>query len=155
MNTVSSENDSLNGQKTIFLEAIDDAGNRSTAQIYIELINSKAPSDESLPEGVAIDGKTLRGSLKQDSSITHLLSAVSHNLGLTLAQCSVDSKTNEIGTIDGVLQELVLEGRIITTDAMYTQRKTCQTILDGDGDYSVLQVTDKTTIVKLSDRNIF
>jgi len=40
---------------------------------------------EALPEGVSIDGKALRGSLNQGSSITHLLSAVSHKLGLTVA----------------------------------------------------------------------
>jgi predicted transposase YbfD/YdcC len=93
---------------------------------------------EALPEGVSIDGKTLCGSLNQGSSITHLLSAVSHKLGLTLAQCSVDGKTNEIGTMDALLQDLVLEGRIITTDAMHTQRKTCQRIVDGGGDYVMI-----------------
>ncbi len=69
-------------------------------------------STEALPEGVSIDGKTLRGSLNQGSCITHLLSAVSHKLGLTLAQCSVHSKTNEIGTIDEVLQNIVLKGQL-------------------------------------------
>ena len=58
-------------------------------------------SQEGSQEGaISIDGKTQRGSLKQGSSITHLLSAVSHKLGLTLAQCSVDKETNEIGKID-------------------------------------------------------
>jgi predicted transposase YbfD/YdcC len=50
----------------------------------------------------------------------------------------VDGKTNEIGTIHEVLQNLVLEGRIITVDAMHTQRKTCQTIVDGNGDYVMI-----------------
>ena len=67
---------------------------------------------------MSIDGKTLKGSLRQGSTITHLLSAVSHRLGLTLAQCSVDSKTNEIGGVDDVLKSLVLEGRIISVDAI-------------------------------------
>jgi len=84
---------------------------------------------------VALDGKTLKGSLKQGSAITHLLSAVSHGLGLTLAQSSVDSKTNEIGTIGDVLKNLVLEGRIISVDALLTQREVSQTIIDGGGDY--------------------
>jgi predicted transposase YbfD/YdcC len=105
---------------------------------WAESILGSSVEEEATPEGVSIDGKTLRGSLNQDSSITHLLSAVSHKLGLTLAQCSVDSKTNEIGTIDEVLQNLVLEGRIITTDAMHTQRKTCQTVVDGGGDYVMI-----------------
>jgi predicted transposase YbfD/YdcC len=92
-------------------------------------------------EAISIDGKTLKGSLKQGSSITHLLSAVSHKSGLTLAQCSVDKETNEIGTIDEILNNLVLEGRIVSVDAMHTQRETSQTIIDGGGDY-VMPVKD-------------
>ena len=110
----------------------------ASGEEWAESMLGSSQEQESTPEGVSIDGKTLRGSLNQGSSITHLLSAVSHKLGLTLAQCSVDSKTNEIGTIDELLQDLVLEGRIITTDAMHTQRKTCQTIIDGGGDYVMI-----------------
>jgi predicted transposase YbfD/YdcC len=88
--------------------------------------------------GIAIDGKTLHGSAKQGSGITHLLSAVSHGLGLTLAQSSVDSKTNEIGGIVELLKSLVLEGRIITVDALLTQRKVSQEIIEGCGDYVMI-----------------
>jgi len=88
--------------------------------------------------GIAIDGKTLRGSAKQGSGITHLLSAVSHGLGLTLAQSSIDSKTNEIGGICELLKSLVIEGRIITVDALLTQRKVSQEIIDGHGDYVMI-----------------
>jgi predicted transposase YbfD/YdcC len=88
--------------------------------------------------GISIDGKALRGSAKQGSDITHLLSAVSHGLGLTLAQCSIDSKTNEIGVIGEVLKNLVLEGRIITVDALLTQVKVSQDIIDGKGDYVMI-----------------
>jgi predicted transposase YbfD/YdcC len=97
--------------------------------------------EESQEEAISIDGKTLRGSLKQGSSVTHLLSAVSHKLGLTLAQCSVDKETNEIGKIDEILNNIVLEGRIISVDAMHTQRETSQTIVEGGGDY-VMPVKD-------------
>ena len=88
--------------------------------------------------GIAIDGKTLHGSAKQGSGITHLLSAVTHGLGLTLAQSSVDSKTNEIGEISELLKSLVLEGRIITVDALLTQRKVSQDIIEGCGDYVMI-----------------
>jgi predicted transposase YbfD/YdcC len=88
--------------------------------------------------GIAIDGKTLRGSVKQGSGITHLLSAVTHGLGITLAQSSVDSKTNEIGWIGELLKSLVLEGRIITVDALLTQRKVSQEIIEGGGDYVMI-----------------
>jgi predicted transposase YbfD/YdcC len=92
----------------------------------------------SLASGIAIDGKTLHGSAKQGSGITHLLSAVSHGLGLTLAQSSIDSKTNEIGGIGELLKSLVIEGRIITVDALLTQRKVSQEIIDGHGDYVMI-----------------
>jgi predicted transposase YbfD/YdcC len=88
--------------------------------------------------GISIDGKTLHGSAKQGSGITHLLSAVRHGLGMTLAQCSVDSKTNEIGEINELLKSLVLEGRIITVDALLTQRKVSQDIIEGCGDYVMI-----------------
>ena len=39
---------------------------------------------------LAIDGKTLCGSRKQDATITHLLSVVSHQLGITLTQQPVE-----------------------------------------------------------------
>ena len=86
-------------------------------------------------EGIAIDGKTLRGSQKQGAPGAHLLSAVSHRLGLTLAQTGVDDKTNEITAAPTVLANLVLTGRVVTVDALLTQRAVAQAIIDGGGDY--------------------
>ena len=73
-------------------------------------------------QGIAIDGKTLRGSRKQGACDTHLLSAVSHGLGLTLYQHAVDDKTNEITAVHEVLSHLILEGRVVTVDALLTQK---------------------------------
>ena len=42
------------------------------------------------------------------------------------------------GAMPEVLQNLVLEGKIITTDAMHVQRGTCQTVVDGGGDYVMI-----------------
>ncbi len=87
-------------------------------------------------EGVSSDGKTLRGSHKQGAPGTHLLSAVSHRLGLTLAQEAVDDKTNEITAVQAVqavLRDLVVEGRVITVDALLTQRAVAQASADGGG----------------------
>jgi len=86
-------------------------------------------------EAVALDGKTLRGSRKQGAPGAHLLSALSHRLGLTLGQTGVDDKTNEIPVAPHLLASLVLEGRVFTMDALLTQRAVAQTIVDGGGDY--------------------
>ncbi len=84
---------------------------------------------------MALDGKTLRGSQRRGAADAHLLSAFSHRLGVVLGQTGVPDKTNEIGAADEFLLSLVLAGRVVTADALLTQREIAQTILDGGGDY--------------------
>jgi len=103
--------------------------------IEANLADLPLPDGEELLEGVAIDGKELRGSRQQGASNTHLLGAISHRLGLVLAQLAVEDKTNEIGAMPEFLVGLILKGRVFTTDALLTQRKVAQTIVDNGGDY--------------------
>ena len=89
-------------------------------------------------EAEAIDGKSLRGSQKQGATGAHLLSVVSHRLGLTLLQSGVPDKTNEIGAVNELLAGLILKGRVITIDALLTQRKLAEAILARGGHYVML-----------------
>jgi DDE_Tnp_1-associated len=89
-----------------------------------------APTDA---EAVALDGNTLRGSQHQRALNVHLLSALSHRLGLTLGQQAVADKTNEISHVIPLLRGLVLEGRIFTMDALLTQRTVAHAIVQGGG----------------------
>lgn len=89
-------------------------------------------------EAMAVDGKTLRGSKKQGVPGSHLLSVLSHRLGLTLTQQAVEAKTNEIKAIETVLEQLVVKGRVLTMDALLTQRQVAQTIVDKGGDYVMI-----------------
>lgn len=82
---------------------------------------------------VALDGKTLRGSKGQGACDVHLLSAVSHGLGLTLFQEAVSDKTNEITAAQTVLAALVLQGRVVTMDALLTQKAIAETIVAKGG----------------------
>ena len=82
---------------------------------------------------IAIDGKNLRSSAKQGAPGAHLLSALSPVLGLTLHQKAVPHKTNEIGAMEQVLMALALEGRIVTVDALLTQREVARTIVEKGG----------------------
>jgi predicted transposase YbfD/YdcC len=85
--------------------------------------------------GLAIDGKTLGNSDTQDTRRRHLLAAVSHELGIPLAECAVSEKTNEIPVSVELLKAFDVAGRVITTDALLTQRKFCQEILEHQADY--------------------
>jgi predicted transposase YbfD/YdcC len=89
-------------------------------------------------EAVAIDGKTLRGSRKQGAPAVHLLSVLSHRLGLTLWQQAVADKTNEIPVLEEALRGLVVEGRVMTVDALLTQRTVAEHLVPDGGDSIML-----------------
>jgi len=107
--------------------------------MWAERIVASTPmAPEAGHAAVALDGKTLRGSRKQGAPGVHVLSALSHHLGLTLAQQAVDDKTNEVTQVETMLRQLVLTGRILTMDALLTQRHVAQTIGDAGGDYVMI-----------------
>jgi hypothetical protein len=97
-----------------------------------DLLAHLPPSKGTL-DALAIDGKTLRGSARQGALDVHLLSVLSHRLGVTLFQQAVSDKTNEIGAIQEVLAALVLEGRVVTVDALLCQREIAKTIVEKGG----------------------
>jgi predicted transposase YbfD/YdcC len=103
-----------------------------------EVMTSVPAADVAPEEAMAVDGKTLRGSKKQGAPGTHVLSVVGHRLGLTLTQQAVDDKSNEIKAIETVLEQIVLTGRILTMDALLTQRQVAQTIVEQGGDYVMI-----------------
>jgi len=86
---------------------------------------------------IAIDGKTLRGSRgwNEESRPLHLLHAWSTELGLCLGQISVDEKSNEITTFPELIESLELQGTIVTTDALNTQKKGAKAIVGKGADY--------------------
>lgn len=94
-----------------------------------------APTSSIDLEPIAIDGKTLCGSSKQGARDAHLLSCLSHRLGIVLAQVAVSDKTNEITKVEDLLEGLVLTGKVVTGDAMITQRAIAESILSRGGDY--------------------
>ena len=102
------------------------------------IVISTLSAQEGGEAAVALDGKTLRGSRKQGAPGVHLLSALAHHLGLTLAQQAVDDKTNAITQVETVLSQLVLPGRVFTMDALLTQRQVAQTLVAGGGDYVMI-----------------
>jgi predicted transposase YbfD/YdcC len=81
---------------------------------------------------IAIDGKTVRGA---GLRALHLVGAWAHRSGLVLGQRKVDQKSNEITAIPQLLDDLYLAGSIVTLDAMGTQTKIAQKIIDKHADY--------------------
>lgn len=94
---------------------------------------------------VALDGKTLRGSVDRDKdrirrdgkkkAPLQLVSAWAEEQRLTLAQETVGKGTNEISALPDVLEALELSGALVTVDAMGTQKEIAKQIEDQGGEY--------------------
>ena len=95
-------------------------------------------------EPVSLDGKTLCGSKSLCGSqghelpAVHLLAAYATRLGLVLNQVRATASKEDGGEIIAapkLLEELVLEGKIVIADAIHAQRKLCSKIRKAKGHY--------------------
>jgi hypothetical protein len=122
------------------LMALDRAALEAALTRWAEaLLGRPTDTDEASPQALAIDGKTARGSFDGLEKAVHLLSLVAHESGLTVAQAEVPhggvDKTNEHKAALRLLEGLVLEGRLITGDAIFCQRDLSRQILQAGGHY--------------------
>ena len=89
-------------------------------------------------QGVALDGKTLCGTLDKHARSIHLLSLFDQQTGgVRLRQLVMPSDTNEHKAALTLLKQIALRGRVITGDAMFCQRDLYQQIVDDGGDYLI------------------
>ena len=99
-------------------------------------------------QAVAIDGKTLCGTLTPFRKAIHLLSALDQKTGCVLSQREVDGKTNEHKEAMRLLKSMVLKGRVITGDAMFCQRDLCQQIIQDGGHYLFVVKENQPTLLQ-------
>jgi len=139
---------------TIF-RSIDREAFEAKVGTWAESLVATVPAAPEAPEiAIAVDGTTLRGSKKPGAPETQLLSVLAHEVGLTLTQQAVAAKTNEITEVETVLGAIVLTGRIVTMDALLTQRQVAQTIVEAGGDY-VMIVKDNQPQLKADIELVF
>lgn len=89
-----------------------------------------APTDP-----LAVDGKTLRGIHGEQIPGVHLVGAYAHEAGALLAQLRTTGKGQELAAAKALLAEVPLAGRLVTTDALLTQREVAQQVVERGGDY--------------------
>jgi len=101
---------------------------------FINWVNSI--SEISKGQVIAIDGKAIRGAKeKGKKSPVHMVSAWANQNNLVLGQVRVNEKSNEITAIPELLENLFIEGNIITIDAMGTQTEIASKIIENKADY--------------------
>ena len=122
------------------LIALDPAAFEGAVARWAEATSAALPPEPSGGglEPVALDGKAVRGAIGRHEGAVHLLSAMAQRSGLTLRQAEVGDKTNEHKAALGLLKGMVLEGRVVTGDAMFCQRDLCEQVLKDGGHYFVV-----------------
>ena len=84
---------------------------------------------------VNIDGKTICGSKSAEHKAFHVVSAWVSENQITLGEIVVDEKSNEITAIPKLLDLVDVEGATVTIDAMGTQTKIAEKIIEKKADY--------------------
>jgi predicted transposase YbfD/YdcC len=84
----------------------------------------------------ALDGKALLGMPKrEDGTAEYALSVYDVQAGKTLSQVNVGQKENEITKAPEAIQLAKIAGKVVTGDALHTQKRLVQEILHEQGDY--------------------
>ena len=96
------------------------------------------------PEAIAIDGKTVRSTRpdEEHDNKLNLFAALAHNKAVIQNQVGIDDKSNEIPALPDLLAPLELDGTVITTDALNTQRESARHIVQDKGGHYVFTVKD-------------
>lgn len=95
---------------------------------------------------LALDGKTLRGvhghyergaagAPGEYVPGAHLVAAYAHRAQAVVTQVRTGGKGQELAAVAQVLTQVPLAGRVVTGDALLTQRDVCDQIVAGGGDY--------------------
>ena len=98
---------------------------------------------------VAFDGKAMRGTNGHEMAhqpAVHLCALYEVATGNVIAQRAVQEKENEISAIKEMLTPVFVKGRLISADAMHTQREFCATVTRYEGDYVLIAKDNQPTM---------
>jgi predicted transposase YbfD/YdcC len=84
----------------------------------------------------ALDGKAIRGVRKKDEAASeYVLSIYDVQQGKVMSQVEVGRKENEINKAPEALKLVNIYGKVLTGDAMHTQKRLSTQVLEGQGDF--------------------
>jgi predicted transposase YbfD/YdcC len=98
---------------------------------------------------VALDGKTLRGTqghAAADQKKMHQLALYETQTGVLLKEEVTGEKQNELSIVSQFLTPLLIKGRIISADALHTQRAFCLSVTRWEGDYVLVAKDNQATL---------
>lgn len=116
--------------RRVFHTTLDETEFDRMAQAYQQ--QSQSGSGKVL----AMDGKVLRGTrIAEQERSDQVLSVYDVQDQLVLAQEAVETKENEIVAAPRILAQIAIAGKVVTGDALHTQRAISATIVERGGAY--------------------
>jgi predicted transposase YbfD/YdcC len=97
----------------------------------------------------AMDGKVMRGTLghaSEEQPAVHVVSLYECESGVVIAQEAVKSKENELAAATALLHPVLVKGRIISADAMHTQKAWCAAVAAYGGYYLLVAKKNQPTV---------
>ncbi len=98
---------------------------------------------------LALDGKTLRGTLRHvaaDQQKMHQLGLYETQTGVLLKEQITREKQNELSIVSQFLTPVLVKGRIISADALHTQCAFCFRVKCWEGDYVLIAKANQATL---------
>jgi len=98
---------------------------------------------------VALDGKTLRGTLGHlaaDQQKMHQVGLYETRTGVLLKEQVVGEKENELSQVSEFLTPLWVKGRLISADALHTQQAFCTSVVAAGGEYVLFAKGNQPTL---------
>jgi predicted transposase YbfD/YdcC len=86
--------------------------------------------------------------MKEYDRSLHILSVHLAELGLTVSQKTVDEKSNEIPAMQELLGLIDIRGCMIVADALNTQTKIAESVINNGGDYLLNVKGNQETLMK-------
>jgi hypothetical protein len=100
---------------------LDVAAFERAVSAWVQAVIAALPGEHDR-EALAIDGKTLRGSRPPTVPAVQRLGALGHEVGLVLTQPPIAAEADEVGALPALVADLMLQGRVVTVDAAFTER---------------------------------
>ncbi|MEG3873947.1 ISAs1 family transposase [Microcoleus sp. Z1_B5] len=108
-------------------------------------------------ELMVIDGKSIKstsfGGNSSYQNFVSLVSVYSHNRGWVVRHKVMENQQqSEIEVVEELVQELAGSQVVITADALHTQKKTIQLIIDGGNDYIITIKKNQSSLFKVAQK---
>ena len=103
-------------------------------KLFIEWVKEIVGENEDL---IAIDGKAIKSATQKvnNGNILYIISAFLTDIGISIGQIKIEDKSNEITTIPDLLDLIDIKNKVVTIDAIGTQEKIVNKIVENKGNY--------------------